>query len=76
MGATSPDDEPDLIQVETDSGVRGYILKTDLHAADGTYDRDPSSAAGRREARGSASPHPLKVYAQDGTTVIGVWYIG
>ena len=70
--ALSPDDEPDLIAVSSD-GKRGYCYKTDLDGPAPTM-RDPASAEELNAvgARGFAIPK----YESDGTTQIGVFWIG
>jgi hypothetical protein len=67
----SQTDAPDLILVECDSGVVGYVRKSELRTVDGSDISDPLTAARKRQ-----SALILTVYAQDGRTVVGVWRMG
>lgn len=81
LGVTSDENQPDLILVEADSGVEGYVRKKDLHSVDGGQFLSPSEAA-RHAAEAEQKPgrgaedSVLRVYASDGTTVIGTWRLG
>lgn len=77
LGAASEEDEPDLILVEADSGIEGYVRKADLHAVDGSQYENPSEAARHQADPKSPDDDPvLLVYAEDGSTVIGTWHLG
>lgn len=79
LEASSPDDAPDLIQVETYDGTTGYVDRVDLDTATGANVANPEEAIAWQErvdkmaAAGESTLLP--VYALDGKTVIGEFEI-
>jgi hypothetical protein len=70
---------PDLIAVQTTTGLDGYAYAKDLDAADGPMPTSPEQAAGASAgARSGAnhSPALVPVYKSDGKTQIGVFQDG
>lgn len=67
-------DAPDLILVEADSGVEGYVRKTELQKLDGSQVSGPREVNRHSQFSPTANP-ALTVYASDGVTVIGVWHL-
>lgn len=78
--ATSPETEPELIQVEATNGRTGYVEKAALDAASGaeaaTTFKSPEEALRWQEAQRSVGPVTLPVYTSDGVTVIGEFVTG
>jgi len=72
--ATSPDNEPDLIQAAATNGKTGYVKKSELDAANGSDVSTPEEAMKWNQE--SQTPRSVPVYAQDGRTVIGVFVVG
>lgn len=64
VDAARPEDEPDLILVMATNGREGYVWKKDL---DDPTPANPDDAA----RRGKPAQRTIKVYASDGTTVVG-----
>lgn len=64
-------DDPDLIEVETEEGLKGYVKKEDL------YERNEPSTPGEikkrnLELKGQGMKYiSIPIYAKDGTTIIG-----
>lgn len=77
MGASTPDDAPDLIQVETTDGLTGYVTRVDLDEATGANVSNPEEAVAWEAAREARAGQPtfVPVYDVDGTTVIGEFKI-
>lgn len=79
--STSIDNEPDLILVETESGERGYALKSDLDAASGVTAvegfKTPEDAVAWQKRTTLAAPlTAVPVYDSTGTKVIGEFVVG
>jgi hypothetical protein len=74
LGATSLAGEPDLIASVATNGKDGYVFKTDLEAASGGNVTTLQEAAAW-DKNGALVSHTVPVYAQDGTTVIGSFFI-
>jgi hypothetical protein len=74
LNATSPDNEPDLIQAQATNGQTGYIKKTELDAANGSNVSTPAEALAWDKT--SQTPRSIPVYQQDGVTKIGVFIVG
>jgi hypothetical protein len=72
--ATSPDNEPQLIQAAATNGQTGYIRKSELDAANGSNVSSPAEAI--KWEQESQTPRSIPVYAQDGVTKIGVFTVG
>ncbi|MEN0084658.1 MAG: hypothetical protein AAGC66_07810 [Leifsonia sp.] len=74
LNATSPTNEPDLILVVATNGAEGYVLKSELHKAEGTGFSTPAEAlAWQASQRGK--DQTLPVYANDGVTKIGEFVV-
>jgi hypothetical protein len=73
MDARTPADEPDLISAIGDDGKIGYLKKADL---DRGTPNSPEEAIQMQNARKDGSGRVLKLYAEDGTTVIGQRTVG
>lgn len=73
-GASSPHNEPDLIEAIATNGVKGYVYKKELDAANGTAAaqrfKTPSEALQWQLARGATSTM-VAVFQSDGKTVVG-----
>ncbi|MGJ4845910.1 hypothetical protein [Leifsonia sp. Le1] len=74
MSATSPTNEPDLILVVATNGLEGYVLKSDLHKAEGTGFASPAEALAW-QASIQGKDQTLSVYTSDGSTVIGEFVV-
>lgn len=61
--------EPDLIYAVATNGVKGYILRSQLWAVDGTDVQNPVGAA--KYMASATSPRFIPVYESDGSTVVG-----
>jgi cell division septation protein DedD len=76
--APSPDQEPDLIAVETKDG-EGYVLKSDLDAANGSTAaksfKSPEEALAWQASASAQKDRQIPVYEADGKTVIGEFTI-
>lgn len=76
--ATSPATEPDLIRVEASNGLVGYVIKTELDAANGTTAaesfKSPEDAIRWQEAEGRID-HTVTVYDVDGKSAIGEFVV-
>ncbi|ABK05569.1 hypothetical protein Arth_4398 (plasmid) [Arthrobacter sp. FB24] len=76
--ATSPETEPDLIQVQADNGRTGYVLKKHLDDANGATAakgfRSPEEAIRWQNTEGRANRH-IPVFEADGKTVVGTFTI-
>lgn len=72
LDAKSPSDLPDLVSVVADNGIQGYIKSSDFEGPSLTRDQVLSLA---RDANGNFTepPRTVPVYAQDGTTQVGVF---
>jgi hypothetical protein len=70
MYATSPEEEPDLIQARGIDGTRGYVKYEDLN---GEEPKTPEEATAYMEAKQKNKKIPL--YDIDGKTVIGEFQI-
>ncbi|MHA7145004.1 hypothetical protein ACX80U_09840 [Arthrobacter sp. TmT3-37] len=71
MDAGSPADEPDLIfAIADDQTTFGYVKKADLKASHGTDPKNPEEAVRMMKERKN-TPRVVKVYAEDGKTVVG-----
>lgn len=66
--APGPNLEPDLIQARSESGVVGYVLRSELEPAPAASPRD---AYAQMQAAMAAGPKTIPMYAQDGVTVVG-----
>lgn len=74
MEARTPAGEPDLIRSAGDDGKIGYLKKADL---DQGQPKSPEEAIQMQNARkDAAAGRVLKLYADDGTTVIGQRTVG
>jgi hypothetical protein len=71
LDAATPGDAPDLIAAYATNGKLGYIKRTDFQP---TPPADPQAAL-RVSAANQTSTKSIPVYAQDGTTRIGVFII-
>ncbi len=69
----SLDGEPSLIRAYATNGKVGYILRSQLWAADGTNVSTPAQAISYMASRTNAIAIP--VFEQDGTTIIGEFII-
>jgi hypothetical protein len=69
--ATSPQDEPDLIQAEATNGKVGYVLRTDL---EGKEPLTPEEALLLQSAQ-AGKDTVIPVYKADGRTRIGVFVV-
>ena len=69
--ASSLETEPDLILVEGENGVLGYVYKTDL---DGPKANTPEEQVKIWDL--NRKPRPISVYESDGLTVIGEFIVG
>jgi hypothetical protein len=67
MEARTPAYEPDLIRSVGDDGKIGYLKKADL---DQGTPKSPEEAIQMQNARKDGAGRVLKLYAEDGTTVI------
>jgi hypothetical protein len=74
LDATSPASEPDLILVVATNGLEGYVLKSDLHKAEGTGFASPAEALAWQSSL-QGKNQTLPVYAKDGTTAIGEFVV-
>lgn len=72
--AAAPEDEPDLILVETAEGVSGYVYKSDLDEASGANVSSPREALSWQEA--AQDLRKIPVYEVDGITQIGSFVVG
>jgi len=72
LEARTPADEPDLIRSVGDDGKIGYLKKADL---DQGTPKSPEEAVNLQNSRNGAG-RVLKLYAEDGTTVIGQRTVG
>ena len=66
------DEEPDLLEVTATNGKTGYIKTKDVNKYGGGNVSTPEEAAAYME---SDEPIKLNVYKEDGTTVIGFFYL-
>ncbi|MGE9875778.1 hypothetical protein ACQQ9V_07630 [Hornefia butyriciproducens] len=66
------DEEPDLLEVTATNGKTGYIKTKDVDKYGGGNVSTPEEAAAYME---SDEPIKLNVYKEDGTTVIGFFYL-
>lgn len=73
--ANSPQDEPDLILVETQTGITGYVYKRELDQATGATVSSPEEAIAWQARADIGLPTIIPVYAQNGITVVGVFQI-
>ncbi|NQX34478.1 hypothetical protein [Herbiconiux sp. VKM Ac-2851] len=74
--ATSPNDEPDLITATGTNGERGYVLRSELRAANGELALESAgTAAQARAAASSSADQTVSVYTLDGDTVLGSYLI-
>jgi hypothetical protein len=73
MEARTPAYEPDLIRSVGDDGKIGYLKKADL---DQGTPKSPEEAIQMQNARKDGAGRVLKLYAEDGTTVIGQRSLG
>jgi hypothetical protein len=73
--ANSPQDEPDLILVETQTGTTGYVKKRELDRATGATVSSPEEAIAWEARADNGLPTTIPVYAHDGVTVVGVFQI-
>ena len=74
LGALGEAGVPDLILVVATNGKQGYVYRSALNAADGSTVSSPRGAAAWT-AGGASVSHTIPVYAEDGTTVIGVFKV-
>jgi len=74
-GRGTPDSWPDLILVENDDGITGYVRSEDFASASGwgavSKPEEAIAFMNQRSPHGSAPS--LTMYAQDGVTVVGEW---
>jgi len=73
MEVRTPADEPDLIRSVGDDGKIGYLKKADL---DQGTPKSPEEAIQMQNARKDGAGRVLKLYAEDGTTVISQRTVG
>lgn len=73
MEARTPADDPDLIRSVGDDGKIGYLKKSDL---DQGHPKSPEEAVQMMNAHKNPAGRVLKLYAEDGTTVIGQRTVG
>lgn len=73
--ANSPQDEPDLILVETQTGLTGYVKKAELNRATGGNVSNPQEALAWQARVDIGLPSFIPVYAQDGVTIVGEFEI-
>ncbi|MFT4281506.1 hypothetical protein [Microbacterium sp.] len=73
--ASSPNNEPDLIQAETTDGRTGYVLKVELDRATGSLPFDSPADALRWQETEGVQDRTIPVYEEDGKTVIGEFLI-
>jgi hypothetical protein len=73
MEARTPAYEPDLIRSVGDDGKIGYLKKADL---DQGTPKSPEEAIQMQNARKDGAGRVLKLYAEDGSTVIGQRLLG
>lgn len=69
--ANSIEAEPDLISVEGEDGVRGYVYATDLREP---MPRNPEEAI--EQMKHAREPRSVIIYEEDGKTAIGVFVVG
>lgn len=74
LDATAPGNEPDLISVAASNGAKGYALKTDLAAAEGTGFTTIEEAVKWSEGEGRKD-HKVPVYLSDGKTQVGEFIV-
>lgn len=72
--ATSPDKEPDLILVVASNGVEGFVLKSELDAANGSDVQSPDEAIRWTVTEGRVD-RVIPVYLSDGRTQVGEFVI-
>lgn len=70
--ATSPDNEPDLIEAWGIDGTLGYVLKSDLY---GKKPKNPEEAITMMKQQQKAGDRAIPLYESDGKTVIGTFII-
>jgi hypothetical protein len=73
LGLARLEDSPDLVLVEADSGVEGYVRKVELLEFDGGVASNPREVRRRGTAAANADV-ALSVYSSDGRTVVGKWH--
>ena len=73
LGVASPSSEPDLIEAES-NGVVGYVLASELNAADGANVSTPQQAA-EWDATGATTTHTIPLYAPNGISIIGSYTV-
>lgn len=74
MDATALANEPDLILVVATNGREGYVLKSDLHKAEGTGFSSPEEALAW-QASIAGKDQALLAFQSDGTTVMGKFVV-
>lgn len=74
LNAVSPQDEPDLIQVQASNGKTGYVLRADLEPS---APKTPAEALAHQAAQQAAALEnaTIPVYTSDGTTQIGIFVL-
>jgi len=70
--ATTPDNEPDLIQAWGVDGNLGYVKSSDLN---GEKPKTPEEAIAKQKREAREGDREIPLYASDGTTVIGSFKI-
>lgn len=65
---------PDLVLVEADGGLTGYVRYEDLAALDGPAPASPAEAAQQGDEQVDFGSIGLPMYEADGVTRIGTWY--
>lgn len=77
--ASSPEKEPDLIEVVATNGVVGYVYKKDLDAANGTEAArtftSPEQALEWQRTAAQTLPAIVRVFESDGETVVGEFVV-
>jgi len=72
LDAPDPADMPDLIAAIATNGEQGYVYATDLHPE---MFNSPTSPEQAIQENDQSKTHVVTVYAEDGTTKIGVYVI-
>lgn len=73
LAATSPSDMPDLVKAVGVGGILGYVRFSDLN---GPQPKTPAQAIELMKKRKPGAVRQIPLYAQNGTTVIGVFDVG
>jgi hypothetical protein len=77
-GATSSQEEPDLIEaigVSSSGDVTGYVRKLELDEATGATVQTPQEAIAWTQSHTGGAATSIPLYAEDGTTVVGKFTI-